>query len=42
MDGGDDGRAAARGEALRRWQNRGAEVQKGLRGRRKEGKVPED
>jgi hypothetical protein len=31
MNGGDDGRAAARGEALRRWQNRGAEVQKGLR-----------
>jgi hypothetical protein len=43
MNGGNDGRAATRGEALRRRQNRGAEQknrgQKGFRGRRREGKV---
>jgi hypothetical protein len=42
MSGGDDGRAAARGKALRRRQNMGAEVQKGRRGRRREGTGSED
>jgi hypothetical protein len=43
MNGGDEGRAVARGEgALRRRQSRGAGVQKGRRGRRREGKGPED
>jgi hypothetical protein len=42
MNGGDDGRAAARAKALRRRQNRGAELEKGLRGRRREGKGPKD
>jgi hypothetical protein len=43
LNGGDKGRAAARREeALHRRQNRGAEMQKGRRGRRREGKGPED
>jgi hypothetical protein len=42
VDGGGDGRVAARGEALCRWQKREVEEQRGFRGRRREGKGPMD